>query len=478
MLRRSIALLIVMFAFSACAGEVPSSDETSAPAETTVSAETTAEPVTTTTGLVAEPVPFFLPPETAASGMTAVPETPASWPIGLTNNQSAALFAEAEEAWSWFCGDRSGLELASAPQGEYARVIDSRLGGTLTGLHDYLRRLFTAEQVEAMLSICAGEQPVFRDVDGQLYMLAREGAGACYSAPQFTAVKVNEDNYLLEVRARYNDPCGHPGVDREHLLLSALVREEGRWVFSSFRGLVLPEQSTVALSACASWSEIIDYAGRMWDKLLVPPGDRFSVTVSDAADAVAELSVLVGDEGRHYLFLDSVTAYGHTLTFAEPMQLIGNWGFEFFVADGVLVIGQTGYGYGAFTLMTPDGIFTGARDRAVTGDTLSLFRGEDGSLRYRLHTVRPHPADLEQDGFAVVHAVLSPDDFLRETGRAAVIDGTLVLTPEERLTIGEVYDLEAELAAYNAEMLAYGHPEWCVEDLDALYARNRAWRNG
>ena len=469
MLRQSIALLIVLLAFSACAGEVPMPAETSAPAETTV-------PVETTAGLVAEPVPFFLPPETVAPGTTAVPKTAAPWPSGLTNDQAAALFAEANKAWSWFCGDRSGLELASAPRGEYALVVDPRFGGTLAGLREYFERLFTVERVEAMLGTCVGEQPVFCDIDGRLHMLAREGAEACYSDPQFTAVRVNEDHYLLYVRARYIDPCGHPGEDREQQLLSSLVFVEGKWVFSSFMGLAMPGQPTVALPARAAWSEIIDYAGEMWDQTLVPLGDRFTVTVSDAADAVAELSVMVGDAGRHYLFLNAVTAFGHTLTFDEPMQIIGNWGFDFFVADGVLVIGRTSYGYGAFDLITADGMFRGERDSAVTGDTLSLFRGEDGSLRYTRHTRYPHPADLAQVRFAALDEVISPDDFLRETGHAAIVDGTLVLMPGETLTIGEVYDLEAELAAYNAAMAEEGHPEYAEPTLEAVFARNRVRR--
>ncbi|MBQ3126363.1 MAG: hypothetical protein IJC15_04765 [Clostridia bacterium] len=157
------------------------------------------------------------------------------------------------------------------------------------------------------------------------------------------------------------------------------------------------------------------------------------------------------------------------------MQIYGSWNFMFEAIDDVLVIGHTAYGYTyeGYTLICVEGSLRVEADFGGRDRELSLWRGDDGSFRYTLHTRWPSTADLVQCAFAVVDTVYSPDDFLRESGCAAVVNGQLVLLPEEEQTIGEVYDLEALLAEYNASVREWGNPEFVVADLDALYARNR-----
>lgn len=180
-----------------------------------------------------ETAPVRAPEAAAEAGLSATQL--ASEPRPLMEEEILAAYYRAEEAYGWF-------DLAPLPStGEVLRLdgaayykVDYPGMETLDDLRAYLRRLFSAELTDNLLSL-GGGSPYYRDVDGALYVSfsGRERDGG-KGASQVEAVQVDARTYALEVSVELlnDERSAVTGLECWSFPYSYV---DGRWVFTDFQ---------------------------------------------------------------------------------------------------------------------------------------------------------------------------------------------------------------------------------------------------
>ena len=102
------------------------------------------------------------------------------------------------------------------------------------------------------------------------------------------------------------------------------------------------------------------------------------------------------------------------------------------------------------------------------GISTQIYVGEDGALAYGRYWDE-YVSSFDQWDTAPLELSTSRDQFLYETGRAELVDGEVVLTPEKTVTLADAYDLDALFA----EAKENGFFEE-YETVDALLAANQS----
>lgn len=173
-------------------------------------------------------------PEAAADAGLSATRLDAE-PRPLMEEEILAAYYRAEEAYGWFA-------LAPLPStGEVLRLdgaayykVDYPGMETLDDLRAYLRRLFSAELTDNLLSL-GGESPYYRDVDGALYVSfsGRERDGG-KGASQVEAVQLDSQTYALEVSVELlnDERSAVTGLECWSFPYSYV---DGRWVFTDFQ---------------------------------------------------------------------------------------------------------------------------------------------------------------------------------------------------------------------------------------------------
>ena len=176
-------------------------------------------------------------------------------------------------------------------------------------------------------------------------------------------------------------------------------------------------------------------------------------------------SVVVSMEGTDVL---TIRAYDQTVELGEagladeyhegysPVYYIGS------TRDAVVIRVSGGESSDDSILITEGRTYTFEQETDChTGFTV----GEDGTLEYCRTWI--DPSDLEEMGYYALEACTSRDEVLYEAGCAELVEGELVLTPEETVVFSDVFDLEALFA----EAKAAGAFE-AYDSVDALLAAN------
>ena len=150
----------------------------------------------------------------------------------LTNEEILAAYDRAEEAYSWF-------DLETLPCGTEERTVDGWTYRRVTypgmdnlaDLRAYLRGLFSEELVESLLET-GGDRPLYRDVEGTLYVhptsLERDDTARVIA----TEVEpYGETGYSVQVSVETSDQWAL--VVEDHVFPYEFVGD--RWVFTDFR---------------------------------------------------------------------------------------------------------------------------------------------------------------------------------------------------------------------------------------------------
>ena len=133
--------------------------------------------------------------------------------------------------------------------------------------------------------------------------------------------------------------------------------------------------------------------------------------------------------------------------------------------QNAVVVNITWEPAGKTILLTP-----GRSDTFQCEDDIStqIYVDEDGNLAYGRYWTE-YVTSFDQWETAPLELSTSRDQFLYETGRAEIVDGEVVLTPEKTVTLADAYDLDAlfEEAKANGFFGEY-------ETVDALLAANQS----
>lgn len=156
-------------------------------------------------------------------------------PRPLMEEEILAAYRRAEEAYGWF-------DLAPLPSTGEALPLDGAAYykvdhpgmETMDDLRAYLRRLFSSELTDELLSL-GGGSPYYRDVDGALYVSfsGRERDGG-KGASQVEAVQLDSQTYALEVSVELlnEERSAATGLECWSFPYSYV---DGRWVFTDFQ---------------------------------------------------------------------------------------------------------------------------------------------------------------------------------------------------------------------------------------------------
>lgn len=156
-------------------------------------------------------------------------------PRPLMEEEILAAYYRAEEAYGWFdlaplpsTGEALPLDGADYYKVDYPGME------TLDDLRAYLRRLFSSELTDNLLSL-GGGSPYYRDVDGALYVSfsGRERDGG-KGASQVEAVQLDSQTYALEVSVELlnDERSAVTGLECWSFPYSYV---DGRWVFTEFQ---------------------------------------------------------------------------------------------------------------------------------------------------------------------------------------------------------------------------------------------------
>lgn len=153
----------------------------------------------------------------------------------LTEEEVRAAYDRAETAYGWFYLETlpSGPQTQEVDGWTYERVVYPGMEN-LADLQAYLRGLFSEEMVDDLLAV-GGSHPLYRDVDGVLYVLpsGRErdpSKGAAVIQVEYTG----ETAYSVDVTVDLLDENGETVTGVECYAFPYEFVED-HWVFTDFR---------------------------------------------------------------------------------------------------------------------------------------------------------------------------------------------------------------------------------------------------
>ncbi len=149
--------------------------------------------------------------------------------------------------------------------------------------------------------------------------------------------------------------------------------------------------------------------------------------------------------------IESVTAYGHTVVpYVDRYYFYVNFNgyLQAFWADGYFILSkiEPDPGWATTYIFYKDGFTVFPEE---TGDYMIIFYNENGKLIYE-RTARKFITNVNQVSGGLFIECVARDEFYKEVGTAEVVNGKVVLTPTETISIDDVFDLEAQWA------------DWCI----------------
>lgn len=176
--------------------------------------------------------------------------------------------------------------------------------------------------------------------------------------------------------------------------------------------------------------------------------------------------VLVEMDGMDVL---SVRAYGQTAELgAAGTAFQGSTPVSIRATEDAVVINMSRDFDGETILLTQAQCHRFQPDGEIS---TQVYVREDGTLAYGRYWGH-YVTSFEHWDTAPLDLCTGRDQFLYETGDAEILDGEVILTPENTVTVSEAYDLDAMFARAR-ETGAYD----AYETVDALLAANQAGAN-
>lgn len=244
-----------------------------------------------------------------------------------------------------------------------------------------------------------------------------------------------------------------------------------RWIFALI-GMIM----TLALTACASAPEIevpddaYDLAFDMTDYSHF--AEIFDGKPSDEWDGMGAYTILL--RGLHTpVLVDmngmdvlAVRAYGQTAELGTSGTVFqDDCPVSIQSAENAVVV-NISWDYDGETMILTEGRCY----KFQPGEAIStqVFVQEDGTLAYYRYWGE-YVTSFEHSDTAPLELCTSRDHFLYETGHAEILNGEVILTSENTVTVSDKYDLDTMFSEAKASGMFEGY-----ETVDALLAANQA----
>lgn len=171
----------------------------------------------------------------ASETMTFQAEDVKSAAVTLTDEEVLAAYDRAVAAYGWFrlktlpCDDASAIV-----EGSLYQRVDYAGIGTIEELRTYLRGIFSQEVIDQLLPE-DDSVPLYRDIDGQLYVIPSSRQPDPYKGTEAVTVEhPSEDTFTVNVTVDIlaEDMQTIAGIEGYSFPYQYV---DGRWVFTSFK---------------------------------------------------------------------------------------------------------------------------------------------------------------------------------------------------------------------------------------------------
>ncbi|MEA4832425.1 MAG: hypothetical protein VB118_07395 [Oscillospiraceae bacterium] len=144
------------------------------------------------------------------------------------------------------------------------------------------------------------------------------------------------------------------------------------------------------------------------------------------------------------LFITSLTAFGHTITFSDPTAIYGNFTIQAFQAQNCFVFSKLSNSVGNTWIFRTDGVYSFDNtsnytlDYAYNDSIVTFFLNDDRTLGYK-RTLRKYLQSQAVGG--EIEFCTGRDEFCCEYGSVSWNEASPIYIPQSSYTVSDVFDL-------------------------------------
>lgn len=228
--------------------------------------------------------------------------------------------------------------------------------------------------------------------------------------------------------------------------LKQLTVAEDNPFFVSKDGILGTKDGTLYFSSSSSFENSVAFQNTI-ETMQNDTENRGKITQIIVGKATIEISIeddLYANYEDSRCRAHSVSAYGHTKTFEEPIALYGNFYVKFIQTENVFGMTITNCELGTKFFITEDGIYDipdhtdGTLDEIINVSIMSFELRDDGRIGY----IRRPYKYIEMQSPALLSYCVARDEFAKETGYITFENGEIKYHFEKAYTISDLYDME------------------------------------
>ncbi|MBQ7161275.1 MAG: hypothetical protein IJR90_06180 [Clostridia bacterium] len=233
------------------------------------------------------------------------------------------------------------------------------------------------------------------------------------------------------------DPAQIEWLEKEAALLNSIKRDDDG-------ALVIPSFSDEPDNAFPKAAHLIGNGDVPLSENDVIKADGITLEVSTERE---------DDSNLQFVFVETINARGQRIELAgeDRLYLTGNGLFQAFDAGEYSVVAFTSYGNGCSYVINKDGYVKVDGLLKLTDDVETcsdiIFLEIDGELGYR-RTAHKFGWRKDQVVGGIMELCVARDELYREYGKAEILDGKIVYTPQKTVTVSEGFDIEKEYSLW------------------------------
>ncbi len=216
--------------------------------------------------------------------------------------------------------------------------------------------------------------------------------------------------------------------------------------FVSKDGVLGTKDGTLYFSSASTFENSVAFQNTI-EEMQKDTENRGNITKIVVGRATIDISieeVTTAYNKASVCYAHSVSAYGYTKTFGEPIALYGNFYVKFLQAEDVFGMTITDCELGTKFFITKDGIYEvvdktdGTLDEIMNVSIMSFEMRDDGRIGY----IRRPYKYIEMQSPALLSYCVARDELAKETGYVTFENAEIIYHPEKTYTVSDLYDME------------------------------------